>query len=323
MPLRSAHSATFWFKVVCAGFVGFSIAANGALAQSQPAATLGGTILPDDEPVNVGDSPVGYIDNAIPGTQFRLRFDAAYDNKRPGRAEFFWAKAARAGGPGVKLPETTVDYQDISAYFEYAINRCTSVFGELPVRFINPEQNDNTGGLTDSTIGFKRALIYGNDEVLSFQLKVYIPTGDADRGLGNNHTTIEPGLLWYKRLNDCWNLSGELRYWVPVDGSEGFEGEVIRYGLGLGYNWYRSCDLSITPVAEFVGWTVLSGKTPITEIPPAVTIRDAAGDTILNAKLGVRVGYGDSQQVYMGFGQALTGDRWYDQTFRLEYRILF
>ncbi len=289
-------------------------------AQTPP--TAPGSSSNDDEPINVGDSPVGYIDNAIPGTQFRLRFDAALNNERPSRAEFFWARNAPAG-PGVTKPETGVDYQDISAYFEYALDRCTSIFGELPVRFINPDVNDNASGLGDATVGFKRALIYGCDQVLSFQFKVYIPSGEAERGLGNHHTSIEPGLLLYKRLNDCWNLSGELRYFVPVDGTEGFEGEVLRYGLGLGYNWYQSCELTVTPVAELVGWTILSGNSSVVHSGGNVEIESAAGDTILNAKLGVRIGFGDNQQVYAGFGQALTGDRWYDQVFRLEYRIMF
>ena len=37
-------------------------------------------------------SPTGYIDNAIIGSQVRLRFDIASDNQAPDRAEFFDAK---------------------------------------------------------------------------------------------------------------------------------------------------------------------------------------------------------------------------------------
>ena len=48
----------------------------------------------------VGDSRVGYIDNAIPGNIFRLRYDTAYNNRRPNRAEFFWPRGAPLG-PGV------------------------------------------------------------------------------------------------------------------------------------------------------------------------------------------------------------------------------
>src|SRR5205085_1898326 len=61
-------------------------------------------------------APGGYIDNAIPKTMFRLRFDAAYDDNRPDRAEFFYAKCGcfRVAGvpgraPGPPLQETSVD----------------------------------------------------------------------------------------------------------------------------------------------------------------------------------------------------------------------
>jgi hypothetical protein len=73
----------------------------------------------------------GYLDNALPFSHFRIRFDAAYDNNRPDRAEYFYAKCGcfrfvppSLGGdpdaPGPILPETSVDYQDVSAYLEIA-----------------------------------------------------------------------------------------------------------------------------------------------------------------------------------------------------------
>jgi hypothetical protein len=296
-----------------------SLNAVGANAQTPPAPQPASS---DEEPINVGDSNVGYIDSAIPANTFRLRYDTAYGNNRPSRAEVFYARGAPFG-PGLPVPETSVDYQDISAYLELALDECTSVFGELPVRFINPVVNDNSAGLGDSNVGFKRAIIFGCDEVLSFQLKVYIPSGDADRGLGNHHTTIEPGLLYYKRLDDCWTMESELRYWVPVDGTEGFEGEVIRYGAGVSYKWLQNCSMTVSPVAELVGWTVLSGQVAVTEVPGRVAIEDAAGDTIVNAKIGLRVDLGSSGQFYLGYGRALTGDQWYDDVFRFEYRLFF
>src|SRR5262249_35855812 len=80
-----------------------------------------------------GDVPrgsnVGYIDSALPTTQFRLRFDAAYGDYRPDRGEYFYAKCgcfrpvpiSQGGDPnaaGPRLPESRVNYQDIRPYFE-------------------------------------------------------------------------------------------------------------------------------------------------------------------------------------------------------------
>ena len=49
-------------------------------------------------------SNVGYIDDAIVQTRLRLRFDAAYDNNRPDRAEFFYAKCGCFPRDWVPIP---------------------------------------------------------------------------------------------------------------------------------------------------------------------------------------------------------------------------
>jgi hypothetical protein len=80
----------------------------------------------------------------------------------------------------------------------------------------------------------------------------------------------------------------------------------------------------ITPVAELVGWTVLDGKANVGRVFPEPSIvEDASGDTILNAKLGVRFKLGDLGDIYTGYGRPLTGDRWYENVFRFEFRLLF
>ena len=44
----------------------------------------------EDMPVFVSDSNTGYIDNAIIGTFFRVRFDAGFEVDSPDRSEFFY-----------------------------------------------------------------------------------------------------------------------------------------------------------------------------------------------------------------------------------------
>ena len=74
-----------------------------------------------------------------------------------------------------------------------------------------------------------------------------------------------------------------------------------------------------------MGWTALGGL-ETTE----AGARSAAGDTIVNMKIGVRFGLGDYNQpgggsqlndrvsLYAGYARALTGDVWYRDMFRLE-----
>jgi hypothetical protein len=273
-----------------------------------------------------------YIDSALIRNQVRIRYDAAFDNNRPDRAEFFYAKCGcfRALGqraPGPPLPETNVDYQDISTYIEYALAPRLSVFVEAPVRFLNPEQNANATDFADMNVGAKFAVVSTADQVLTFQLRTIIPTGDAGRGLGTDHVSLEPSILLWKQLSDRFYLESELRDWIPIGGTD-FAGNVLRYGVGFSYfvigepqlpGRQVDAQLSVAPVVEFVGWTVLSGK----EFAPDIGTKNAAGDTIINAKFGLRLGYGDNHSFAVSYGRALTGAVWYKDIVRVEYRFAF
>lgn len=301
-------------------------AAEPTLSPEQFAATGGGEMFA------AASSAVGYIDPAIPATRFRLRADAAYDDNRPDRAEFFYPKCGcfkvagidpRASGPG-PLPESSVDFQEIMSMLEWAPVKQFSVWLEVPVRFVNPDVNANTAGLGDINTGFKYAFLYEPKQVATAQLRIYTPTGDGDQGLGTNHVSLEPALLYFRQLTDRVALEGEFRDWISAGGSD-FAGNVLRYGIGANYMVVNRCNFRVAPVAEFVGWTVLSGK----ESDVNGTIFDAAGDTIINAKVGVRTGFGplneartlNRSDLYLGYGRALTGEVWYKDVVRLEFRL--
>jgi hypothetical protein len=79
----------------------------------------------------------------------------------------------------------------------------------------------------------------------------------------------------------------------------------------------------LTPTLTFVGWTVLSGKEAFPQPSGLVTVDDAAGETIVNVKVGMRASSNRFGDVFVGYGRALTGDRWYEDTVRLEWRLAF
>ena len=54
-----------------------------------------------------------------------------------------------------------------------------------------------------------------------------------------------------------------------------------------------------------------------------VTVDDAAGETIVNVKVGVRAPSERFGDLFVGYGRALTGDRWYEDTVRVEWRLAF
>ena len=76
---------------------------------------------------------------------------------------------------------------------------------------------------------------------------------------------------------------------MPVGGTD-FAGDIVRYSVGLHYDVYRTPYYVVTPITELVGWTLLNGKETV--VPPSGVpfVHDAGGESILNAKFGVRVG---------------------------------
>lgn len=325
----------------------------------------------------------GYIDSAIIRTNFRLRYESAYDMNSPDRAEFFYPKCgcfgnpanfstlipgsgtnprnsnyiynpvqAHAAGfdpratgpqhfgkPGAGGGESRIDYQQVAPYFELALRQTDSIFVEVPARFLNPQLNANTYGFSDMQLGWKHAFVANPDQFYTFQFRSYLPTGSGQKGLGTNHVSLEPALLVFQRLTDRVYFVGEFRDWIPVHGSD-FAGNVLRYGAGLFYNAVLTDSVRIAPVFETVGWTCLSGKRlaltsndPVNG--PTFGPVSAAGDTIVNIKAGIRMGLGnytqagggsalnDRHSVYVGYGQAVTGDHWYEQIVRAEYNYWF
>jgi len=292
--------------------------------QEPPAANSTVDFLEEDDGFGgpqVSDSGVGYIDTAILSDMWRARFDAAYDNPQPARAEFFWPVDGPFGpGPG---PDTRVDYQDFLLYHERLVAPRWSLFGELPFRLLNGELQDNTAGLGDVNAGVKFALAESCTDVLTLQFRAYAPTGAGTRGLGTRHVSVEPALLWYHRHSDRVAIEAELREWSAIGGSEGFAGDVLRYGLGASYRLNDCACRPLSAVVEFVGWTVLNGGTAITTSPTSTLFTDATGDTIVNAKLGLRYQLNCSDSIYAGYGRALTEETWYEDVLRVEFRRAF
>jgi hypothetical protein len=247
------------------------------------------------------------------------------------------------------LAASFVNYQAIRNYLELKVAQRLSIFAEIPVQFDNihfatnanglPSAPLKTGGLADMNAGFKFAFLARRDRYLTFQLRTYIPTGDSQLGLGTHHVSLEPALLYWQALSSRAFIQGQLNDWIPIGGSD-FQGNVLSYGGGFGYVVYRQWDptargagasasnlpgiiaapnlFQIAPVAEVVGWSVLSGQ----EYLNGTQLRTAVGTSIVNLKFGVRFTKG-ANSLYAGWGHGITSDIWYRNIFRLEYRRFF
>ncbi|MBM3996456.1 MAG: transporter [Planctomycetes bacterium] len=276
---------------------------------------------PGDPTLNINDTFAAFLDSAIPRNIVGLRFDSSYDNRQPARATYLFPRGGVAGGPGFLLPETRVNTIDFTSYAEYSLDTWFSVFIEAPYRWVNPEVNGNQSGAGDMRYGLKICTWTEDNFLATILLRVYQPSARTET-LGTGHWSIEPGLLAAYRFNENVHLEGEFRYWIPLTRDD-FAGNILRYGLGLSYGQRNPYGLWYAPVVEGVGWTVLSGKTVVASSPDSFVIQEARNQTIFNASLGLRFGYGRNTDMYIGYGRAFTGHTWGRDMVRVEFRYVF
>ena len=281
----------------------------------------GGPAKPPDPIIYVTDSYVGFIEGAVPRNLFTIRFEGGYNNTQPTRAEYFHPKGGLPNSGGFPLIETKIDYLDFTTYAEYALTPWFSTFIEAPYRWLNPEVNPNQSGASDLKYGFKLCTWSSDSVIATILMRVYQPTARLAT-LGTDHWSIEPGLLGAYRFNPSILIEGECRYFMPINGSD-FAGDVLRYGAGVSYGQRNPSGVWYMPVLETIGWTVLNGKSIVASTPDNYIIQDQHGQTIINAYLGLRWGYGSNLDFYAGYGRAFTSEAWSRDLFRVEMRFTY
>jgi hypothetical protein len=297
-----------------------------------PAARAGGRRRP---------SMVGYIGDATIGPQIRVRFDAGFELNAPDRAEVFYGKCGcyrdlpvnhlafdpEASGPGPGIAEE-LEYQQLYVLGEFAMNGRVSLYGELPVRWVQPQSFvagtgsfGNQSGLSDLRAGLKVALAATDDQYVTVQLQTDAPSGESEKGLGTDHWTVAPALLYFQRLGERVAVESQFGSAHPIGGSpgipasntEGFAGSYLMYGIGASVELAPGANVGFAPVVELVGWHVLSGF-------QTIDFDEADGTNIVNLKIGARLSAGDHGSFYVGYGRALTDAFWYHDIVRVEYR---
>ena len=263
-----------------------------------------------------------HLDTARPDSHLALRAQPQYGIRFPDRATYVWAPIGRGGPP---FPETNLDLSDLWLVSETATGDASALL-EIPLRFINPEINGDTGGLGDIRVGVKSKLFGDDCWTVSSIFRTYIPTGDTDVGLGVGHVSLEPGVLAHYQWDAYTSLHAELKFWIPVGADPDHKGEILRYGLGVSHVAYArplfdgGCEeFALIPTAELVGWTVTDGRQTL----PLGGLEEVDGSAYLAGLVGVRAVLTDRFEVGVSGGYAWTADRWYRSTVALEARVVF
>jgi hypothetical protein len=283
-------------------------------------------------------SMVGYIEDAAVQSQVRVRFDAGFNAPRPDRAEYFYAGCNGSSSCSGAI-QRTLNFQQLYLKGEYAPIERFSAFVQVPFRWVQPIFVPNSGnptlssggGISDLQAGLRFAALASASRKLTFQLGADFPTGDGSAGLGTDHYSIEPNVLFFQRISDRCAIEAEAGDSHPIGGTiyvphaapttppQNFAGDVAMYGIGPSYQLIKHDSYQVTPVFELVSWHVFGGL----QTGSAEVVQSAGGIDVLNAKLGARVSFLNGSSIYAGFGRALTSDIWYRNLFRIEYRRVF
>ncbi len=138
---------------------------------------------------------------------------------------------------------------------EWAVARRVAFIVHAPVHRLAPTGAPAETGIGDVTVGAKLALV--NDPrrfILAVGADAELPTGDATRGLGEEHAAAAPFLLAWLPFGPerRWLAQGAVHTDIPLAGADGA-------------HWETSAALS---------WTSPLGVTPIVEIGASFATRE-------------------------------------------------
>lgn len=127
---------------------------------------------------------------------------------------------------------------------EWAFERRLSAILHAPFVFLDPAGGPSESGLGDISVGLKVAPV--NDRtrfILATGVDILLPSGDADRGLGEEHGAAEPFVL-------AWLPFGHGRRWLLQAGTH------LEIPLESGADRHAESSVALS-------WTSPLGLTPI------------------------------------------------------------
>ena len=159
-----------------------------------------------------------------------------------------------------------------------------SLATDIPIRLLNPDVNGNNGGIGDIQLVQKTRLMDGSRWQMTQILRTIFNSGNARKGLGTGHVSMEPGLF-------CRYKWSELTY-MHSEACSAFPSAAIRctparvtWGIGLSHVWYETDTVAFIPTLEFVTSGFLTASSPAGRRPPV----DVPGDDIFNLGPGFRM----------------------------------
>ena len=264
-----------------------------------------------------------FVDPVRPATQTRFRWDRGYNVRLPDRAEYFWARADGQGlGPrpfaGVQV-SPRVDFHELTMYTE-AARGSFSVWTELPYRNSDPILATGGSGFGDMKVGTKSVIFDRELVQIAFQMTTHIPTGNAMKGLGVEHVSLEPSIIMGLRLTPTTYFQGQIAEWIPLGGSD-YAGAILNYHLSMNQTvWQPVTNVLLISTWEFNGWTFQDGGYTDPVLGPG---QRATGQSYFSGGPGLRLSICDNLDFGVGSAFALSYPHWAATQFRFEMRYRY
>src|SRR5262249_44573415 len=94
-------------------------------------------------------------------------------------------------------------------------------------------------GFGDMALGTKTLLCDCELMQFSMMMKTYLPLGNAFKGAGTGHLTLEPSLLFAVKLTDDCYIQGQFSEWIPIGGDPNYAGSVFHTHFSVNDVLYR------------------------------------------------------------------------------------
>jgi hypothetical protein len=258
-----------------------------------------------------------WVDGARPVTQTRLRYDSMHNFTQVDRSEWFWARSG-GGGKGPGFVPNQINVNQIYLYQEAATARA-SFFIEQAYLGVSPDNGPTSSGFGDMNVGTKALLFDCELMQVTLQFRTFIPIGNAGKGLGTGHVSLEPSLLTTVKLLPETYVQGQLSEWIPIAADPAFGGSVLHYHMSLNHVLYRCTpDMPIIGTLEGNGYSFQDGLFSL----PGGGVVHSSGDSWFTAGPGIRTSI--CNKIDFGFSAVFgLGQGGPEQIYRTEMRLRF
>lgn len=265
-----------------------------------------------------------FVDQVRPITQMKVGIDCGWDVLFPDKAELFWAGVGKKGPAAIgNVGPRRLDYKDGYLYTEGAVDRF-GLFVQLPYRFVDPDAPFPSGsGFGDMSIGTKSLLLDCELMQITFQFRTYLPTGNASKGVGTGHTSLEPSLIGAIKITESTYFQGQLAYLAPIGGDSAVQGSLITLGMSLNQLlWNCGKNLQWIGTLEGTSYWITNGQYTSPDLVNTLLPADDL-EPMFNLGVGTRFVYCNTIDFGLGVSAAITDNRMVGQLLRGEFRWRF